>query len=80
MFNSVRCRLKETGCQWLMFNTWTRQYHSSADMLEIPEYFLGYKNTMTFNLRKNADLNYWNKQEHITVSKIIKDYIDEHKN
>jgi hypothetical protein len=80
MFNSTRCRLQEIGCQWLMFNTWTRQYHRSSTILEIPEYLLGYKNTMTFNLRRNADLSYWNKQEHIAVSSIICDYLNEHKN
>lgn len=80
MFGSVVHRLSTIGCKWTVFNTWTRQYHGTTNQLDIPQYLLGHKNTMNFKLRRNADLKYWNKEEHIAVSQIIFEHLNEHKN
>jgi len=73
MFNSVVYTLTQSKCKWVMFNAWATQYNSDTDIFNIPEYLLGYKNTMNDFLRPDTpgNLNYWNWSEHDKIAEII---------
>lgn len=71
MFNATMNVLKNAGCKFVMFNAIDIPYKKSNKILDIPEYILGYKNTMSFKIRNSNEKKYWNEYEHRMVAEIL---------
>lgn len=76
MFHSCCHVLEQSGCKWLMFNTWAKQYDKPSTDFDIPQYFLGQKTTMTEYIRGSNSVSYWSVQEHDTVSTLLRDELN----
>ena len=79
MFSSCVNRLEKSKCKWLMFNAWCLQYTKNDTLFDIPQYVLGYHNTMTDYIKKQL---YWMPPEHNEVASILFDHYNTiyHKN
>jgi hypothetical protein len=71
MFHSCCRVLEQSGCKWLMFNTWATQYDKTSIEFDIPQYFLGQNTTMTEYIRGNNPVSYWSEEEHNLVSNLL---------
>jgi hypothetical protein len=67
-----------------MFNVYWKSYSKPCELLNIPEYYLGYDNTMSSILRPNEKpkrgkfgLPYWNEEEHKKVADLLYNKLQE---
>jgi len=65
-FNSAVYKCIRSKCKFIMFNVFWKSYSRPCDLLNIPEYYLGYDNNMSSILRPNTKpkrgkfgLDYW---------------------
>jgi hypothetical protein len=83
--------LRESGCKWLMFNSWTIQFSEDKEddwikPFNIPQYILGPKKTMCEEIRTGFfqkyfkfgyTPSYWNEKEHELICDILYGKIEE---
>jgi hypothetical protein len=75
MFNACCNVLQKSGCKWLMFNCWTKQFEEQNLMYDIPQYI--FNNTTIDRIIEGKEYIYWNKKEHENVSGILFDKLNE---
>lgn len=77
MFHSCCRVLEQSGCKWIVFNTWAKQYDKISTEFDIPQYFLGQKNTMTEYIRNTREISYWSEKEHELVADLLCNKLNE---
>jgi hypothetical protein len=77
MFHSCCRVLEQSKCKWIVFNTWAKQYDKISTEFDIPQYFLGQKNTMTEYIRNTEEISYWSEKEHELVADFLRDKLNE---
>jgi hypothetical protein len=76
MFHSCCRVLEQSGCRWMMFNTWAVQYDKTSTEFDIPQYFLGQKTNMTEYIRGTKTCSYWSEKEHELVTDLLCDRLN----
>ena len=83
-FNSAVYKCLRSKCKFVMFNVYWNAKSTQCDLLNIPEYFLGYDNNMTSFLRPNVKrktgkwgLEYWTEEEQVKVADLIYNHLKE---
>ena len=76
MFHSCCRVLEQSGCKWIVFNTWATQYDKISTEFDIPQYFLGQKSTMTEYIRDTKEVSYWSEKEHEFVADLLYDKLN----
>ena len=81
-FNSAVYKCLRARCKFIMFNVYWKTHSTSCELLDIPEYFLGYNNNMTSFLRPNYKekftkygMDYWSEDEHIQVAELLHSHL-----
>lgn len=74
MFMATIYKLKTENAKFAMFNTFRSPYSKNSDMLDIPEYIVGYKSNMCNYLRNNDNIEYWDDNEHTKIAELLADY------
>jgi hypothetical protein len=76
MFHSSCRVLEQSGCKWLMFNTWAKQYDKTSTEFDIPQYFMGQNHIMSEYIRGTKSISYWSEKEHEMVADLLYDKLN----